>query len=444
MSRLAILLISISLFCMMPKARVIAQPNSEMSTLKKSQVLDSLAITLKNNYAFPQRIASIVANLKKREQEGNYTSAKTPADFANLVTMDLQEITEDLHFHIGVDPNWIAEQRAASDPEIKKALAETNVLKEQQKNYGFEDVRILEGNIGYLNFTYFSDPDYAHETAEAAMYMLENSDALIIDQRFNNGGYMEMAQLLASYFFSPEPAQVLFDIYYFEDGKRIDLKEWVLPFVPGKRISNKPLYILTSSTTFSAGEWFAYVLKNLGRATVIGEQTAGGAHPVTRKPIDDQFFLQVPIGEIKGPVYQQDFEGEGVHPNIATPAYKALGTAHHLALKQLAEADSTKQDAVDWYLPLIAVRTEPIKLEESSIGAIVGEYEGRKIRLDGTDLIYSWGSRFRMRLLPLSQTLFALEGFDGFRFQVVVADGKTTGLKRIYQDKTTQFHRRIK
>ncbi|WP_407809667.1 S41 family peptidase, partial [Staphylococcus aureus] len=78
--------------------------------------------------------------------------------------------------------------------------------------------------------------------------------------------------------------QLLFDYYYNEDGKRIARGQWVLPGLPGKRMVDKPVYILTGSTSCSSAEWFSYTMKKLGRATLIGERTAGGAHPVARQP----------------------------------------------------------------------------------------------------------------------------------------------------------------
>ncbi|MGI8691709.1 MAG: S41 family peptidase [Geodermatophilaceae bacterium] len=39
------------------------------------------------------------------------------------------------------------------------------------------------------------------------------------------------------------------------------------------------MYVLTSGATFSGGEALAYDLQQLGRATVVGERTRGGAHP---------------------------------------------------------------------------------------------------------------------------------------------------------------------
>ena len=91
------------------------------------------------------------------------------------------------------------------------------------------------------------------------------------------------------------------------------------------------------------GEWFAYTLKKLGRATLVGERTAGGAHPVDRKPVGTDYFLQVPIGQIRDPVDRGDFEGQGVTPDHQVASADALAVAHRLAVAELAKADPAKR-----------------------------------------------------------------------------------------------------
>ncbi len=137
--------------------------------------------------------------------------------------------------------------------------------------------------------SHFADPDLGYDAAAAAMRFIENSDAVIYDMRYNNGGHLEMAQLLASQLFRGDKDQELFDYYYNDDGRRVARGQWVLAAIPAKRLIGKPVYILTASTSFSAAEWFAYSLKKLGRATLVGERTAGGAHPVDRKPVGTDF-----------------------------------------------------------------------------------------------------------------------------------------------------------
>lgn len=252
-----------------------------------------------------------------------------------------------------------------------------------------------------------------------------------------------MAQFLASYFFSSEKDQLLFDYYYNEDGKRIQRGQWVLPGLPGKRMVDKPVYILTGSTSFSSAEWFSYAMKKLGRATLIGERTAGGAHPVARKPLNDDFFVQVPIGQIRDPVDHGDFEGVGVQPDIPSPSIRALPLAHKLALETLAKTDDARRTELAWLLPSLTAAIERPHADAAVLTTAAGKYEGRQIILDNGTLYYLWRDRFRVALEPIGPNLFAVEGVSDFRYRLNTLRGKVTALERVNKDGSIQRYKRL-
>ena len=71
---------------------------------------------------------------------------------------------------------------------------------------------------------------------------------------------------------------------------------WTNSEVTGKPLGDdKPVFVLTSSRTFSGGEEFTNNLKSLKRATIVGETTGGGAHPVAGERINDHFKIGVPF-----------------------------------------------------------------------------------------------------------------------------------------------------
>lgn len=105
--------------------------------------------------------------------------------------------------------------------------------------------------------------------------------------------------------------------------------------VPGKKFGDgKPVYVLTSARTFSGGEEFTYDLKNLKRATIIGEKTGGGAHPVRGQRIDEHFMIGVPFARAINPITKTNWEGTGVEPDVKVPAAEALATAQKLAAEK--------------------------------------------------------------------------------------------------------------
>ena len=154
----------------------------------------------------------------------------------------------------------------------------------------------------------FMDEELGADTVAAAMNFINGTDSLIIDMRKNGGGNPAMVALVCSYLFGTEPVH-LNDLYW-REGNRTD-EFWTKKEVAGKRYLNKDVYVLTSKRTFSGAEEFTYNLKNLKRATIIGEttrrRTSGRRFPHQRK-----LRMFVPTGRAISPVTKTNWEGTGV------------------------------------------------------------------------------------------------------------------------------------
>jgi C-terminal processing protease CtpA/Prc len=201
----------------------------------------------------------------------------------------------------------------------------------ERMNCGFDKVEILSGNVGYLKFNMFADPDMCGPTAVAAMNFLANVAAIIFDLRENGGGDPKMIAFISTYLFSE--ATHLNDLW--ERKGDVTHQYWTLPYVPGKHLDGKPAYVLTSKETFSGAEEFSYNLKNLKRATIIGETTGGGVHPVSGHRIDDHFMIGVPFARAINPISKTNWEGTGVEPDVKVPSAYSLATAQKLAAEKL-------------------------------------------------------------------------------------------------------------
>jgi C-terminal processing protease CtpA/Prc len=140
-----------------------------------------------------------------------------------------------------------------------------------------------------------------------------------------------MAAFIISYLWDHEPAQL--------SGlrERSQLKQaWTLPYVPGGRFGKaKPVYVLTSAATFSGGEQLGYDLQQLGRATVIGERTRGGAHAREGFTVHPHLEATVSVAEAVNPKTSGNWEGTGVTPDLETPAAQARDTAYRRALQDV-------------------------------------------------------------------------------------------------------------
>jgi C-terminal processing protease CtpA/Prc len=205
-------------------------------------------------------------------------------------------------------------------------------MREQQRrqmaqiNCGFEKLEILPGNVGYLKFNMFADPEVCGPTATTAMAFLENAAALIVDMRDNGGGSPEMVAYVTTYLFDERTH--LNDLWTRSTGETKQF--WTRPELPGKRLGTQPVYVLTSSRTFSGGEEFTYNLQSLKRATIVGETTGGGAHPVRGVSIDERFMIGVPFARAINPITNTNWEGTGVTPDVQVPAADALEKAQEL------------------------------------------------------------------------------------------------------------------
>jgi C-terminal processing protease CtpA/Prc len=175
--------------------------------------------------------------------------------------------------------------------------------------------------------------EWAAEPLSAALTLASRAQALIVDLRANRGGDPDTVAFVCSYLLDE---RTHLNTMHWRDGERSE-QSWSLPYVPGARFGgSKPLYVLSSDSTFSAAEELAYDLQQLGRAVVVGEPTRGGAHPCQGWTLHPHLEATVPVGRAINPVSGTNWEGTGVQPDIPCAAADALGHAHALALARLA------------------------------------------------------------------------------------------------------------
>ncbi|MGD1065268.1 MAG: S41 family peptidase, partial [Vulcanimicrobiaceae bacterium] len=202
-------------------------------------------------------------------------------------------------------------------------------------NFGFHAVRRLPGNVGYLDFRYFSGDAAVGGAIAAAMTFVANTDALIIDLRHNGGGATTAAQTLEAYFFADQQQLTSLMLRDPATGVVHEQQQYTAATVAGPLYLDKPIYILTGERTFSCAEQFTYDLRNLKRVTIVGQTTGGGANPGDMLPLGSSFALFVPTGRAYSPVTKTNWEGTGIAPDVAVPTADALPRAYVLALDAL-------------------------------------------------------------------------------------------------------------
>jgi hypothetical protein len=305
------------------------QTGVPLTQAQRLTIVDTALGKLTENYVFPETAQRMDTAIRERLARGDYDAAANGPALAAKLTADLREISHDKHIEVffseDVLPNreLLAERTPEEKERARQQLAKSN--------FGFEKIERMQGNVGYLDIRAFMTPAWAGPIAAAAIAFLSNTDALIIDLRQNEGGDPAMVAFLAAYLFD-EPVR-LSDVV---SKRGTEIRQWWTPPVTGARYGrSKPVFLLTSGDTFSAGEQFPYDLKALGRATIVGETTGGGAHPFRPYRIDDHFSIGVPFGQIVNPITSSNWEGTGVTPDVPVAASEALTVAWRSAVKTI-------------------------------------------------------------------------------------------------------------
>lgn len=285
---------------------------------QRARVVQGAARALQAEYVYPEVADKMAQSVLAKLKGGEYDAITDEASLSRRLMEDFRAVSQDKHLRVALAP----QSESAKGAGEHVGMPPIDMMR--RDNYAFKKVEILPGNIGYLRFDLFVNDKEAEKTATAAFGFLKNCDALIFDLRSNGGGDPEMIRFLTSYLFD-EPTHLndMID----RDGKVVE-EFWTNETIPGHRFdADLPVYVLTSSRTFSGAEEFSYNLKNLHRATLIGETTGGGAHPVKSVRIDDRFVVGVPFMRANNPITKTNWEGAGVAPDIAVRADQALDRA---------------------------------------------------------------------------------------------------------------------
>jgi retinol-binding protein 3 len=310
-----------------PSGMTAADMNIKIDAGTRARVIDGVVANLNEFYVYPESAKKMEETLRERQKKNAYEAVTDGEKFATMLTEDLQQVSHDKHLHVNFSPMVLPKGEPKRTPD-DEARMRTHL---ERDNCAFEKVERLPSNIGYLKFNAFLDPAICGPTAMAAMNFLGNVDAIIFDLRTNGGGDPKMIAFISTYLFG-EPTH-LNDLYNRKEDSTTQY--WTMPYVPGKRLTGKSVFVLTSKRTFSGAEEFSYNLKNLKRATIIGETTGGGAHPVSSHRVDDHFMIGVPFAKAVNPISKTNWEGTGVEPDVKVPADEALDVAKKMAAEQM-------------------------------------------------------------------------------------------------------------
>ena len=280
---------------------------------------------------------------------GRYDSG-TRQELADRMTDDLQAVKKDGHLHVAV-----AEEGAGGPggggPRVPRNWPPL-----------IQSAKEIAPGIAYIRFTAFMSTD--EEVAAVARFMRDHKDAktFIFDLRNHHGGRLGEMDVIFPYLFAAKTPLVtlemrrsIFDangspfgnaqtLEVVKDDRYMRATHYAHPgeATPAR---DAKVYLLTSNRTASAGEHFSLAMKSSGRATLIGEATAGANHFGGMTEVGKNFAAFVPVGRTFDIKTGKDWEGGGVAPDIAVDPTQALVVA--LEKAGLSHEEAVRLDAME-------------------------------------------------------------------------------------------------
>lgn len=364
--------------------------------------VEGIAATIERNYFDEARARRIAADLRAAAAKGEFDALLDNRELASALSLRLEPF--DRHFRVG----WSAPVASAPTPSADEPVAPPSPGKYRRGNYGVRRAEVLPGNLGYLDLRGFAPFEFGvagqpeRQAIEAALQLLANTDALIVDLRENGGGAPQMVGYLGSAFVGKDA-----DVFNTFHGRDRTMSEAPLDWYPQPRLDT-PLFVLTSARTASAAEAFAYTLQSARRAVVVGETTMGAANPGGEVDAGNGFSIFVSFATPINPITHDNWEGRGVVPDVAVASNVALDTARRLALEAVLAKGLPVEASTDTRWALDALRAESGATRRVRADDLVGAYDAMAVSAAQEGLTLRQGRRPARTLLPLGGDTFAM------------------------------------
>jgi len=302
-----------------------------MTAAENREVVLSLADVMRQRFAFEERGAAAAQEITVLEQSGVFQNARTAAELLSLIDTQIAPLVNDRHFRV----RYMGPEVIATFSEAPPSAEEIAAYNDEVRLRGGEipEVRWLAGNVGYLRINMFLDAEPSTEKLGAAMSMLADTGALIIDVRGAPGGEPAGVANVIGHLVAERTPTVRAHDRFDSSASRTFYAE---PRSPG--FANKPVFVLIDGGTGSGAEEFAYDLQAIKRATLVGATTYGAATPGGFRPLAAGFAAFIPMQVVTNTVTGGNWESIGVSPDIAVPSEEALARAHRLALEAILES----------------------------------------------------------------------------------------------------------
>jgi len=384
--------------------------------------IDEIAAAIEANYFDARRAAAIANELRNSAAAGELDRFANKSELASELTRRLRR--HDGHFNVA----WQAKPSRASDSATSSPRRRVTPLPESRTNHGFKRIERLPGNIGYLELTYAADIDFsradspARRAADAALALVRDADAVILDLRSHAGGAPSMVGYLVSAFVDAKAD--VYNTFHSRAGTQSErpAKPYATPML------STPLYVLTSGRTGSAGEAIAFTLQSAQRAQIVGERSAGAANPAEMFDTPSGYRVLVSTGSPRNPINGRNWEGEGVKPDVEVSAAAALPRAQELALTKVlaGSIDGAERQDAQWALE--ALRAQAGARSRKPPADVAGDFGMYALEIEDGVLQARRARWPAMTLVPLASDLYYFEDNPSRRVAIERENGKVVAI----------------
>lgn len=379
----------------------------------RRRVVDSIVGQLRRRYVMPDSVERVVDALTARLHAGAYDSLTTGPRFAAALAADLYAASHDGHLSVRYDPPFERRLSVAGFADAATRRDPTPTVEEIERqrlaNFGVPEAHVLEGNVGYLRLTQWVDLTYSRPTLAAALALLGNVDALIVDVAGNPGGYRNAVDFVTSHLVGPPRVELMTDVWRDPRERR---RFFTDPRLGRTRLATVPVFIATDGGSGSGSEVLAFQLRALARARTVGTRTAGAGYGNLEVPVGDGLVLYLSTFRHEDPTTHAGFQGVGVPADVAADAAHGVARAHAEAIRAVAATtgDSVRHRALAWMLPsLDAAAHALVPLPDSLAQALTGRYAGSvTIGVDRGRLTFTGVSGVTQPLVPLGAGTFEI------------------------------------
>ena len=313
----------------------------------------ALADLLETGYVIPEIGKRYAAMLRQKAAAGAYAGIADPAELGQRLTADLLAVSPDRHLRVVpaslLGPNDAPRPGPAVGPKSQPGAAAPRAPAGPQpvRRVAIEDAGWVARDVAYIRFTGFPDDPDTATACDRFMRDHATAKAVIIDCRYNGGGGIVQMNAMLPYLYAKSTVLVQMEMVAAIAKARgnpfdgdafirpasgaapgvIRTEHYVVPKTDETRLFGAKAFYLTSGRTASAAEHLALAFKHTGRATLIGETTAGANHFGGFELIGGGLAVFLPVGRTIDPATGKDWEGTGIVPDVAVAPTLALQEA---------------------------------------------------------------------------------------------------------------------